>query len=337
MKSYLLHILLLISITISCQNRMEEKFEWLPTESAPELYPMNIYKGNLYFEDGKSVYIPSSLIAHNGWGNSGSTHTQGEDLKPVPVKLEITWASFTENKFYTGSWDLPKEKMLKLFQEGVVWYGTRKKETYRQILVGCAPGGVVVVWMRGAEQQVEIARFQARETKIAMSDYVPENPSITQKEYFDISKEVPEALENIKKKGGIQYGLWDSYRKKYTWRTRIEIPNYTFDNTSYEMFNGEMEELFDESLKKNEFKERAVPKLLDFIIADAQGKRTVWEFKYLDEEEIMGLFKQANPNIPIEIVLRMNKDFTNRSLIFKQGEKEIPIKKIDLDNMWEYE
>ncbi len=32
----------------------------------------------------------------------------------------------------------------------------------------------------------------------------------------------------------------------------------------------------------------------------------------------------------------MNEDLSNRKLIFKQGDKEIPIKKIDLDNMWEY-
>ena len=337
MKKYFTQLILLLCVTISCQNKMEEKFEWLPTESAPSLYPMNIYVGNLYFEDGGSVYIPCSLVAHNGWGNDGSTHTQGEDLKPVPVRLEVTWASFTENKFYTGSWDLPKEKMLKLFKEGVVWYRTRKKETYKQILVGCAPGGVIVVWMRGAGSQVEIGRYQAHETHIAMSDYVPENPTISQKDYFDTSKELPEVSENIKQKGGVEYGLWDDYRKKYTWRTRIEIPNHSFDNTSYEMFNGEKEELFDESLKRNELKERAVPMMLDFIISDSKQKRVVLEFKYLDEEEIMGLFKQAKPNKPIEIVLRMNEDLSNKRLIFKQGEKETLIKKVDLENFWDYE
>jgi hypothetical protein len=72
------------------------------------------------------------------------------------------------------------------------------------------------------------------------------------------------------------------------------------------MFNGEKEELFDESLKENEFKERAVPMMLDFIISDSKQKRIVFEFKYLEEEEIMGLFKQAEPDKPIEIILCMN-------------------------------
>ncbi|MCW3169056.1 DUF2931 family protein [Chryseobacterium sp. 09-1422] len=56
----------IILLLVSCQS--EEKFEWLPTESAPLLYPMNIYKGYLYFEDGGSVYIPCSGSARNGWG-----------------------------------------------------------------------------------------------------------------------------------------------------------------------------------------------------------------------------------------------------------------------------
>ncbi|MBO6185872.1 MAG: hypothetical protein J6O88_14495 [Chryseobacterium sp.] len=107
------------------------------------------------------------------------------------------------------------------------------------------------------------------------------------------------------------------------------------------MFNGEEETIFNkkitEPIQENPFKPRAVPKHLNFTFEDNKKRQMVFEIEAFDEEEIMGLFKQADPNIPIEIVLRMNKDFTNRSLIFKQGEKEIPIKKIDLENMWEYE
>ena len=41
-------------------------------------------------------------------------------------------------------------------------------------------------------------------------------------------------------------------------------------------------------------------------------------------------------NQPIEIILRMNDDLSNRKLLLKQGNKEYPLQKIDLDNMWEY-
>ena len=151
-----------------------------------------------------------------------------------------------------------------------------------------------------------------------------------------MSVRCPEAIENIKQKGGIEFGLWDTYRKKYNWRANIEIPNYTFENSSMEMFNGERENLFDEILLKNEFKERAIPNYLLFIITNPKGIHYVFEFKNIDEKEIFNLFQQVDTTKPIEIVLRMNEDLSNRKLIFKQGDKEFPIQKIDLDNMWEY-
>ncbi|UOX33729.1 DUF2931 family protein [Flavobacterium sediminilitoris] len=30
-------------VLVFCTTTMEEKFEWLPSESAPKLYPMEIY------------------------------------------------------------------------------------------------------------------------------------------------------------------------------------------------------------------------------------------------------------------------------------------------------
>ncbi len=336
MKNSIYYLIALIILSSCKTTTMEEKFEWLPSESAPKLYPMEIYNGHLFFEDGNSVYIPCSALAHSGWGNDGSTHVTGDDFKPVPIRLEVTWASFVENKFYTGSWALPKEKMTKLFKEGVVAYRTKKKKTYNQIIVGLAPGGVAVVWMYGEGNQVEIGRFQAKETQVAMKDFVPNNPTISQKEYMDLSTELPEAIKNIEQKGGIEFGLWDTYRKKYNWKTNIDIPNYTFEKIAIEMFNGERETLFDEALLKNEFKERAIPDYMSFIITNPKGIHYVFEFKNIDEKEIFNLFQQADASKPIEIVLRMNEDLSNRKLIFKQGDKEIPIKKIDLDNMWEY-
>ncbi|WP_228452148.1 DUF2931 family protein [Chryseobacterium sp. c4a] len=311
-----------------------EKYKWLPTESSPFLYPMNIYKGNLYLEDGTNVYIPCSGISHTGWGYGGSTHTQGEDLKAVPVKLEVTWASFLENKFYTGSWELPVDKIKKLFKEGTVNWRNNEKGTYSSVVVGLAPGGVAVVWMYGNDQQIEIGRYQAKETQVAMKDYVPGNPTITQKEYFDMSAFVPEAYENMMK-NGIPFGIWDTYRKKYNWKTSIEIPNHTLKNVTMEMYNGEMETLFNETITKNPFKERAVPRLLSFLFEDKNGKQTVFEVRYFDEDEIFSLFKKTDANQPIEIILQMNEDLTNRKLILKQGDKEFPIQKIDYENMWE--
>ncbi|MGH1518362.1 DUF2931 family protein [Chryseobacterium sp. JK1] len=312
------------------------KYEWLPTESSPKMYPMNIYKGTLFLEDGSTVYIPSSGISNETWGHIGSTHIQGKDAKAIPVKLEISWASFMERKFYKGSWDLPVEKIKELFNKGIINWRSGEKENYSYIITGCAPGGVVVVWMYGGDQQIEIARFQAKETEISMADYVPGNPTISRDTFFDISSSVPEAYENLKKKG-IPYGIWDTYREKYRWKPEINIPNYKLEHVIVEMFNGEMETLFGAALNDNQFKLRAVPRYFSFLFSNSNGDKYVFEVKYADEQEMFELFKNVDKTKPVEIILKMNGDFSGRQLIFKQENKEIFIKKIDLDNFWKYQ
>jgi len=312
------------------------KYKWLPTESSPKLYPMNIYKGTIHLEDGNSVYIPCSGISNEGWGHTGSTHIQGEELKAVPIRFDVTWASFMEKKFYTGSWDLPVDKIKEFFNKGVINWRTGEKDNYSDFIVGCAPGGVVVVWMYGCDQQIEIGRFQAKETTVSMVDYVPGNPTITLNEFFDIRDSVPEAYENLKEKG-IQYGIWDVYREKYTWKPDIEIPDYKLDHVIFEMFNGEIETLFGETLNENKFKSRAIPKYFSFLFSNSAGDKYVFEVKYTDEDEMFELFKNANKEKPIEIILKMKENQSNRKLMFKQGEKELLIKKVDMDNSWKYQ
>ena len=337
MKIKILYLLLLLNSLISCQNKME-KYDWIPTESSPELYPMNIYQGFLFLEDGNSLYIPCSASSHTGWGYSGSTHTQGDDLKAVPVKLQVTWASFCENKFYTGSWDLPVNKIKELFKAGTVNWRTNKKETYSSVRVGLAPGGVVVVWMFGNGNQVEIGRYQAKETTVAMKDFVPGNPTVTQNDFFAQLRKLDDpALEMEYEKKGIQFGIWDTYRKKYDWRTKIEIPNHSLNRIAMEMFNGEAEVLINDAVKVNALKKRAVPRFLSYLIEDSKGEETVFDLRYFDEEEIFKIFNQLDDQKPIEIIIKMDEDLTNRQVIVLQNGKQYFIKKIDTDNIFKNE
>ena len=339
MKSPFILLLLSFAMLSACQTKTKpqpmKKYEWLPYCSAPLLHPNEIINGHLYLEDGDQVYIPSSGINRMVWGKEGSLHTQGEDFKAIPVKLEIIWASYLENKYYGGSWDLPVEKIRALFEQGIQDWSTKKQITFSGVVVGCAPGGVVVVWVQSYNNQVEVARFQATETQVDIRKFVPGNPTITQKEYFDVSQSEPEAYENLKDKG-LQLELWDLYRKKYNWRTGIEIANYQSERYALEMFNGETEDIFGAPLTKNEFKQRAIPRTLYFLIKDKTGKRTVFNFESLNEKELFGLFAQIDPSKPLEVILRMNEDLTNRKLVLKQEDKEFLIKKVDFENTWEY-
>ncbi|KPH14671.1 hypothetical protein AMQ68_04245 [Chryseobacterium sp. ERMR1:04] len=102
------------------------------------------------------------------------------------------------------------------------------------------------------------------------------------------------------------------------------------------MYNGEEETLFNETIKENPFKQRAIPRLLSYLFEDKNGEQTVFEVRYFDEDEIFSLFKKVDESQPIEIILRMNEDFSNTRLVLKQGDKEFPIQKIDPENRWKY-
>lgn len=328
--------LIILNFPLSCQTKVE-KYQWLPTSSAPLLYPTEVFNGSMHLEDGKSVYLPSSAANNQGWGYSGSLHLQGDGITALPIKLDITWASYKENKFYAGSWDLPTAQIKELFEKGIVNWRTNKKSNYTNIVVGCAPGGVVVVWVYGYDQQIEVARFQAKEINVEMKNFVPDNPTISQKEYFKVLGQLKPDLEAKFIEEGIRYDVWDLYRKKFKWKANLEITDHVFKRVNMEMFNGEEETIFDDLLNKNPYLERAIPRLLSFAFEDNKGVQTIFQVRYFDENEIFSIFNQLDGNLPIEIILRMNKDLSNRRLLVKQGEKEISVRKIDFDNMWEYE
>jgi hypothetical protein len=110
-------VVMLNVLTVEGGNKMD-KYEWLPTESSFANFPMRIVTGDFIFNDGTSIYIPSSRIINNGWGVIGSTHIVGDKLKLLPAKIKIAWFSFVEDKFYSGVFTLPHDKIEILFKKG---------------------------------------------------------------------------------------------------------------------------------------------------------------------------------------------------------------------------
>ena len=149
-----------ISSCTGQQNTMK-KFEWRPTANAPKYYPSEIISGNFYMDDDSSIYIPKGHTLMTGWGKTGAAHAVGEDFKGVPYKFDIKWVSYLEEKFYGGTFELPKEKITQLFEEGFI-NSLNKEDTYSKIVLGLAPGGFISVWLRGGSAK-EIITYQASE------------------------------------------------------------------------------------------------------------------------------------------------------------------------------
>lgn len=151
-----------------------EKFEWLASAGASETSPMEIVRGCFIASDSSTQWIPNGEYLQAGWGNGNGVWAVGEDMRKVPERMELTWFSYTENKFYTGSFELPQEKMYNLFKKD---YGKGKRPNgeefslkFAELTIGLAPQGMVTLWMSGFAQ-VEIGTFQAHETNIDWKDF----------------------------------------------------------------------------------------------------------------------------------------------------------------------
>ena len=80
--------------------------------------------------------------------HDSGTMIVGEWDRPIPVKMEITWFSYAENKFYSGSFDLDVPRITKLFQEG---YLDKFGDTsYYDFKIAVLPAGQVLLYLSGA-------------------------------------------------------------------------------------------------------------------------------------------------------------------------------------------
>lgn len=342
-KSYFLTfaVLFLMSI-VSCQSPKPsmKKFEWLPTECAPELYPTNIASASFIFADGERAPIKGSDPIKYGWGEHGTTAVIGSEQKPVPTKLEITWLSYTESKFYSGLFDLPVDKITHLFEKGYTHPYTLKHVTYDTMVVGMAPGGVVVVWIQGINNQVEIGRYQAGPSQITMAQFIDVKGYSSDMSHDlselvnSIMKDEPEATANLKAKG-LQLGLWDTYREKFNLKPVVSFEqSHSAKVTELYMhfYNGEQEDLVADALQKPDYAERARIKNLRVKWTDEwAGKKTKYLLEVkMDEDEIFKACKEvygANAKQPAEIMIQLNPGNNKYHLFLQNDTKKIELTK----------
>lgn len=335
LKILLLSILCSFSVA-SCQNKkMDEKYNWLGTISAPEEYPMEIYKGAIIADNFTYDFDAIWGTQNTGWGNEGGTMSVETKKMDIPNKLEFTWYSLVENKFYTGKWDLDKEKIKTLFEKGFTDQDNGQKTTYTNFIVGLAPKGRVVLWINGAGNQKEVGVFQAHDTLITQ-EKAYENAKYMLKEGFaermlkDPSYKTfkPEIREKIEKQGYPSPEIYDAYRERYSWKPFVILPNgaewIDFGMTNY---NGEQENLFNESLTKDTYKKRAIPKFCGFYWRDQNKNRYAVWIDSFDEKEIFELFQKLGKEKNIDFTIKVNDGNTAAILSLKTDNEELPITK----------
>lgn len=332
-------------IIIGCKNNTKNKtaqsitasstmktYEWLPSESAPKHYPVEIYQGDFITDSGEYIEVPKGGTVKNGWGNIGSTWAIGEKFKPVPSKLAIIYISFTEDQFYAGEFQLPKDKITELFEKGFVNNkGVQKK--YNKLLVGLAPGGAVSVWLSGVGSTVEVGHYRASKTNVSMKDFNPDGiqdrEAYVKDERNNFTAETKEVLEQQ----GVPLGKWTKYRERFRWRPKFEHKGggkmYRFLNDFY---NGEYFNSIGNNPLITKYQDFPPPKRVAFRWSDKKGNKYGCKV-YFNETEIWNAFKKIYANSKTsqaELVLEIDKYNSEIKLYLRSNNDEVLLEKTEV-------
>jgi hypothetical protein len=251
---------------------MKKEYEWSADISAPREYPIEVYTGAV----GGYFFSQMGGFTNAGWGNAGSVNF----IKaPLPDSFDMTWLSYVDDKFYTGEWKLPTEKIQQLFDEGFYSKIGEKvvTEPYKYINIGFAPKGMVIVWVAGNGRQVEVARFQAHETVINPKLITEDEKYMFRKDYakdelnndFVISKDLREQIQQHGYPSPVAY---EAYREKYLWKPKVILPEGSKITSMYiKMCNGDIEDPLDREIG---MEYRAIPFNFEIYWSIGSGKKS---------------------------------------------------------------
>lgn len=344
-------IALLLTLNIACQNKksmpeIEENIpeSWENVPCSPYGYPAEVYEGGLEKRNKNGDILNYSgsngRLIEGPWGSSGGGMNSASF---VPTHLSCTWLSYAENVFYNIDCVIDHDKMLKLFQEGYpdslafLNYKEREKSYYDSIITGFAPGGVVVIWLSGGGKQVEIGRYKGNKQTVDPEEIAgleQEVHVLFEKDFRDAVMSdpavVPLEVQKANQVKPIPYGLWDTYRKRYSWRPIFEVQNNgKFSSCYFEMINGEKEQLFDITLKENKFIERAIPTLINLAWKDSKMVRFGCKIIF-EQEEIKTAFEamyKNNNELEAELYFTINQANNFVTVLLKQDDKIIRLPK----------
>ncbi|MBC8988206.1 DUF2931 family protein [Pedobacter sp. N36a] len=313
-------------------------YEWHAAMSNPAAYPVQLYKGVFSFPKGEHynfTFGESNPVNYDArWGNDG-TETSKQNAV-MPNGLDLTWYSFAEDTFYRLNTPIDQEKLKLLFSKPYLEKRASRnfEEKYDAIIMGFAPGGVVVVWAGSTgRRQVEIGRYQAQKVSIAKPVSKDErlayndvfNPEWRNKVLTD-SAIIPLKIQRLIKNKPIPYGYWDKLRTAYNWQPTFVIsPEIKVHDADFSFFNAERYVFFDESLLTNTMEKRGVPKNVYVKWYDKNGNRCALDFEF-DEEQIFrqfGDFFDREKNSSAEIEFNINQKTKTGTATLKNGKNQV--------------
>ena len=231
-------------------TNVEPKYKWGVAVNTPIGYPIRFYAAMVGGTPiSRELY---SITEEPDWGNAMGYESHSMD--ELPQNVDMVWLSYKEDCFYRLKTAIDYEKVAKLFREGFderIPNGEVRHKTYDTIVVGIAPGGVVVLWVGyGYLPLTEIGRYQAEKIELREPEGLDNHQRLIfskkdREEVLNSNTIIPEDFREANKNKPIPFGLWDSYRdNQYQWYPTFEIPNGRIGDVDYQYWNGEADTFF---------------------------------------------------------------------------------------------
>lgn len=304
-------------------------YDWLASNSAPAGSPMKIIAGTFALADSGSLYIPPKIL-HSGWGKEVSIHLVGDETKPLPDSIEITFFSYLEDKLYRGAFSLPYDRITDLFAKG---YRSFEEDSGRgsfdTIIAGVAPGGAVAVWVSGAERQVEVFFGQAQELDSNWHQTMGVPTSVDRRQF--IAGSIAEAAKSDPlvqpTKARIPFGIWAEYRTQYQWKPIFEGMTTPTRLERVHFFNGERDYMVLPLDATAEQGSRPVPSLIAFT--DVAAKRS-YRLTF-DEQEVLSAFAKlgaSGRDVELVFATSAREGQSQFDVIVRSGTEIVVLKKL---------
>jgi hypothetical protein len=301
-------------------NIREGRYKWFCAMSNPTAYPVQLYKGRFIFpkdEDYEFTFSEGNIVNYNAvWGQAGGGTY--EQVMSLPKALDITWYSFAEDVFYRMNGPIDYGKLRTLFSTAYQEKGATKTvdEHYNKVILGFAPGGVLVIWATGTgRRQVEIGRYQAEKVMIHATDPSKDNGAygniFNQKwreQVLSDTSIIPSDVQQAIANKPIPYGYWDKLRTRYSLQPKLVMSAdiKTFD-ADFEFYNAERF-VFDERLRDMDMASRGIPKDVYIKWYDQHNNRCAARFLFDETETFKNFDSFFNDKKGIGAVLEFNVD-----------------------------
>ena len=267
-------------------------YEWLPTSTAPENFPIEGISATLLSKEHGSTRIPQELYCSYGWVKEGAIELMNDDVKPIPDRLLYKWLSLRERKFYLYDGEFPTDLILKYFKEGFISPIDDQKSTYKNIIFALAPTGKICIYLSGKGVTKDVVILQGKEYKIE-SDELKKVIGI----YENLDKYIDERLKDEFKQSELKavestsYDVtkWtNAYKHKYNWIPNTII-NKKIMSLYIESYNGERLYYNDTGVLKK-IEPSSIPKKFNIEWKEQKGDEKNVSVIDFDEEEIFKAF-----------------------------------------------